>query len=106
MASLRTTLIIFAFKQTLIIFALHLLVPEKVFLIGENPHHSWLLWMFQLVQEVLSSDQTVLPCSVGQELSSTHNIRFRFLTKVLMNRTLKDVLVNLKLPGECLNVFL
>lgn len=73
-----------------------------MFLIGRKPRHSWLLRMFRLVQEALGSSQTVLPGSLGQELSSPYHIRLP--TTVFMNHTSNSGPVNIQLAGECLHL--
>jgi len=55
--------------------------------------------MFQLDQNALLSRQTILPGSLGQELSLPHHVRV--VTKVLMNHTSDNGIVNRQFPGDC-----
>lgn len=74
---------------------------DKVLLIGEKLQHSWLLWAFRLVQVAIGSDQAVLPCFIGQEPPSSHQVRL--VRKAFITHTLDGGLVNLQLLSECLH---
>lgn len=76
-------------------FSLHFLYLRKVLPIGKEQEHSWLLLMFQIINEELISCQAVIPGSLGQELWSPRYVQP--LTKALMNHTLDCSLISLHL---------
>lgn len=82
-----------------IISVVHLLILDKVFLVGEESQLFWLLWMFQFISVTLGSGYSVLGGFLEYELISSYHVQL--VTELFMNHALYGGLINLQLPDQC-----